>query len=34
VARDPFELENLADDPEQAARVAELAAALAAYRDG
>ena len=34
VARDPFELENLADDPEQAARVAEPAAALAAYRDG
>lgn len=31
--RDPFQLVNLADDPEQAGRVAELAAALAAYRD-
>ena len=32
--RDPFQLWNLAGDPEQAARMTELAAALAAYRDG
>ncbi|HEX5951394.1 MAG TPA: sulfatase [Actinomycetota bacterium] len=31
--RDPFQLDNLAGDPEQAARLAELAAVLAAYRN-
>jgi len=31
--RDPYQIKNLATDPQQAARLAELAAALAAYRD-